>query len=186
MKKKLIVFAALILIASAVFAAATTTVRCDLPVLITSAGQSVDGSTVASLLKRVKITQFSYEPSIDPAKIDWNSYNTLICVIGGSGKGLGSAGVSVADEEVRVKTLLDAAKANGKKIITMHIGGQDRRGSNSVPFLPYATYGDLLIVNSNGNYDGYFTNLAKDNNVPFIEIAKNTEIAALLQQVFGK
>ncbi len=185
MKKLIIVLAMIALVTSAVFAA-TTTVRCELPVLITSAGQSVDGSTVASLLKRVKITQYTYDASADPAKIDWNSYKTVIVVVGGSGKGLGSAGISISDEEVRVKGVLDGAKANGKKIITMHIGGQDRRGANSVPFLPYMAYGDLMIVNSNGNYDGYFTKQATDNNIPFVEITKNTEIGTLLSAVFGK
>ena len=185
MKKTIIVAALLVLLASAVFAASTT-VRCELPVLITSAGQSVDGSTVASLLKRVKITQYTYDPTIDPSKVNWGDFKTVIVVIGGSGKGLGSAGVSVADEEVRVKNLLDAAKQNGKKIIAMHIGGQDRRGANSVPFLPYASYGDLIIVNANGNADGYFTKLASDNGIPFVELTQNTEIGALLQEVFGK
>lgn len=187
MKKKVLIVAVLLaLFTVSAFAATATDVRCEAPILITTAGQNVDGSTVASLLKRVKITDYFLDASINPATIDWSKYNTLIVVIGGSGKGLGSAGISISEEETRAKTVIDNAKANGKKVITMHIGGQDRRGANSIPFLPYAVYGDLMIVNSNGNYDGYFTKLAADNNIPFIETPKNTEIATILQQVFGK
>jgi len=185
--KKIIVMAALIiLVAAAVFAETTTTFRAELPVLITSAGQNPDGSTVAALLKRAKIKDYDDVPAILAKDVDWNKFNTIIIVIGGSGKGLGSAGISTEEDIDRVNALVAACKEHGKKIITMHIGGQDRRGANSVPFLPFAAVGDLMIVNSNGNADGYFTKLANDNKIPFIEVAKNTELGTLLGTIFGK
>lgn len=186
--KKIIVTALLILVtATAVFAAVETDFRSQLPVLITSAGQNPDGNTVAALLKRAKIQDYVDAPSIQASDVDWSKFNTVIIVIGGSGKGLGSAGISVEEDQVRVDALIKAARENGKTIITMHIGGQDRRGANSVPFLPYAAKGDLMIVNSLGNYDGYFTKLASDNNIPFIEVSKNAaELGPLLASIFGR
>ena len=120
-----------------------------------------------------------------PEGADWNNAKTLIAVIGGSGKGLGSAGLAVSDEVKRCDSFIKAARAQKKYIIGMHIGGSDRRGPNSVDFLPFAGQVDYMIVRADGNADGYFTKLCAEKKVPLYIIETTREIEAVLKEIFG-
>ena len=109
----------------------------------------------------------------------------MIVVIGGSGKGLGAAGIDVPDEQERVDKILARAREMNIFILGMHIGGEERRGPVSANFVPYAAEVDYLIVKEDGNQDGYFTKLAADNKIPLYTIQKSMEVADLLKQIFG-
>ena len=63
-------------------------------------------------------------------------YKTLIIVIGGSGKGLGAAGIDIPTEVKRVEEVIKKAREEGIFILGMHIGGMDRRGPTSASFVP--------------------------------------------------
>lgn len=180
---KKILVALLIVCASVSVLVAANLPKMQQPVIITSAGQSTDGNVVSVYAKRVKLSQ-DYQPTIDASQVNWKSVKTLIVVIGGSGKGLGSAGLDIPSEQKRVEGLLKSAKDNGVKIIGMHIGGEDRRKSNSEPFLAYANQCDSLIIREDGNVDGYFTNISKSKNIPMVSIKKTSEVSDLLKEIF--
>ena len=163
--------------------AQTAVVKAPQPALITSFGQSQDANFVDLLGKRIKLDH-TYEMLIYAKSVDWSKCKTLIYVIGGSGKGLGSAGLDIPGEVKRCRELVEEARKHGCKLIAMHIGGEDRRHANSDPFLIFCRDADYMIVKEDGNKDGYFTQAAKDVGVP-IRIVKTTmEIQGILKEVF--
>ena len=107
------------------------------------------------------------------------AYETLILVIGGSGKGLGAAGVSIDDEVQRAKDLIAKAKQLGMFIIGIHVGGADRMGANTLALLPVELPSlNYLIVRKDGDIDGVFTKAAKQYKYPITVIEKTTELQA--------
>lgn len=158
--------------------------KAEAPAFITSFGQSQDGNFVNLLAKRAKLEN-AYKNLGKPEGSEWESAKTLIAVLGGSGKGLGSAGLDTATEVKRCDELIAAAKAQKKFIIGMHIGGEDRRGPNSEAFIPYAGAVDFMIVRAEGNQDGYFTKLCEEKNIPLYTIENTKEIEGILKEIFG-
>ena len=157
--------------------------KAEQPIVLTAFGQSPDANFVNLLAKQLKL-DIDYEIAVDPASIDWGSVKTVIGVIGGSGKGLGSAGLDINSEVARCEKIISDAKANGATLIGMHIGGEDRRGVNSQPFLPLAGEMDMLVVKDSGNTDGYFTDLCAANGIPMRTVTSTAEIRTVLQEIF--
>lgn len=139
-------------------------VRFERPILLTSAGQSVDIKLAGVLLQRLKIN-FDSKPAATAA--DLAGCKTLVVVPGYSSKGLGSAGVSRDDELKRVEALLAAAAKAKIPVLTMHLGGTARRGVQSDDFNAMAARAaDLVIVVAQGNEDGFFTKLCQEKKIP--------------------
>lgn len=135
-------------------------------VALTSVGQSPD-----AMMVRVVMKGLSLEPDFNSLMKpeDLNDQKVLIAVLGGSSKGLGAAGIDKDDEVARAKALLEKAKANGKKILVMHVGGEGRRGTLSDLFIEAAApYGDAMIVVDGGNIDGIFTKIAEPKKLEIL------------------
>ena len=183
--KKFSLFAVLcaaFLSASAAFAANPELMHIEQPVLITALGQSQDANFVNLLSKRAKIKTV-YDLHIFNKDVNWADYKTFFVVLGGSGKGLGAAGLDMPSEIARSNDLVTAAKAAGVKIVALHIGGEDRRGPNSEPFLPYAAKADFAIVRADGNADGFFTKACGEANVPLYIIEKTNDLTKILPKM---
>ncbi len=185
--KKLV--ACIALLSALVLAASAAMAEPEIPtvggaMLVTPFGQSQDGNFVNLLAKRNSLPT-TYDLHVYAKDVDWSQYKILVCVLGGSGKGLGAAGLDIAGEVARCDELLAQAKANGIYVVGMHIGGPDRRGPNSEAFVPYAAKVDLMLVRSDGNEDGYFTDLCGENNVPLVTIEKTTELQPILKTLCG-
>jgi len=157
--------------------------KADALVYITSFGQSQDANFVNLLGGRVKLER-KYEALGTPNDASWGSAKTLIAVLGGSGKGLGAAGMNVSSEKARCDSLIASARESKKFIIGMHIGGEDRRGPNSEAFLPYAGEVDFMIVRADGNKDGYFTKLCEEKKIPLYIVENTKEVEAVLKGIF--
>ena len=147
------------------------------PILLTPFGQSQDANAVKLMAKGHDVT---YDLAVLAKDVDWSRFKTMIIVLGGSGKGLGAAGLDIPSEVARCTELLAAAKEKGVFVMAMHIGGNDRRGPNSQPFLVFAGEANYMVVRADGNADGYFTDLCKEKNVPLYTIEKTTELRKLL------
>jgi hypothetical protein len=171
-------------VAGLAFAQGAASFKAKQPILITSFGQSQDAKFIDLLAKRLKLDS-SYDIMVSPQAVDWAKYKTLIYVIGGSGKGLGNAGVNLSDEVKRCKDLIADAKKHDCALIAMHIGGADRRKSNSAPFLDFAKDAGIMIVKEDGNQDGYFTKLSKDSGVQLRSVKTTIEIQDVLKGIFG-
>ena len=93
--KKLSLFAlvcALCLSAVAAFAENPAVPNFGGPALITALGQSQDANFVNLLAKRKKLATV-YDLHVFNKDVDWSKYKSLVYVLGGSGKGLGAAGL---------------------------------------------------------------------------------------------
>jgi len=189
--------------------------KSQLPVLITSAGQSNDVNTIAVIMKQAKIgfdycdvptvemiksgvglggqqskDGFHVEVKTDLEKFkNGMPYKTVIFAIGASLKGMGASGLTVDSEVKRVKALIDYCNKNKIKIIAIHSGGESRRGpsgsDNEKMIDAVAPFADYIIVVKDSNKDGRFTKIADGKGVPFTEVNYALNIVQLMKQVFA-
>ncbi len=106
--------------------------KVNLPVLITSCGQSAAPITLKVIFKRLKL-EFktkAYEVKELAAAEDLKAmadsgtpYRSLIITMGASLKGMGGAGISIDDELARTSKLIEEARRQGIIIIGAHIEG---------------------------------------------------------------
>ncbi|MDH3252751.1 MAG: DUF6305 family protein [Ignavibacteria bacterium] len=160
------------------------TPRFGQPILITSAGQSADILMAATLCKKLRLEAKSVSLA---GESDLAGVKTLLVVAGFSSKGLGAAGISREEEMERVKKLLTAARQKGVSILTMHLGGKARRGTQSDDFNRLASeFAQHLIVVQQGNEDAFFTDIAKENVIPIDVVRKVIEAVPPLEKAFRK
>ena len=155
--------------------------KLEKPIFVTSCGQSPEYGTAQLLGKRAGL-EMKADPLAKPADII--GFKTLIIVIGGSGKGLGAAGIDTPAEIKRVEDVIKKAREEKIFILGMHIGGIDRRGPVSQDFIPFAAEADYLIVRTDGNEDGFFTNVAKEKQIPLFLIEKSPELVDIFKVMF--
>ena len=182
-KKTLTVGIWLLLISACCFANPPTAVpKFATPILITTAGQSIDFETVRVLANRLKIpneTRNSAKPE------DLAGLKTLVVVPAHSNKGLGSAGTNVSQEMQRVKVLLAAAVKSNMPVVLVHLGGQVRRGADSDPFIEQVmAVAKCAVVLASGNYDDYFTKKCAEKKIPLIVIDKLSDLTGVMRTMF--
>ena len=150
-------------------------------VAITSIGQSADAMMVKVLMKKLNVA-----PDYDTLmKIDaLSGQKVLIAVVGGSSKGLGSAGINKEEEKNRGVNLIEAARSKNIKILIMHVGGEARRGDLSDMFIDAVTpLGDKVVVVKSGNADGIFGK-AKADGATLVEADSIQATAPFLEEIF--
>ena len=161
----------------------TITEKFQGPVLVTSFGQSTDGSMIEQVMKRLKTVAYTYNPPATSA--DLGGVKTVVIAVGNSTKGLGAAGISQDQETARAKEFMAAAKKAGVKVICCHIGGATRRGALSDAFadmvLPLSSY---ILVKEDGNEDGKFTSFAAANNIPITLVYGSKDTVDAFKQIF--
>ena len=158
----------------------------ELPLLITTAGQSPGAVTISVLCKRNKIDK-DFLNLAKAEDLTSKSYKTLIITMGTSGKGMGAAGIDIKDELDRITKLIEEARKQNMLIIGMHIEGEARRTGDCEKSIDLvAPRVDFLIVRSDGNKDGRFDLIAKEKNIPMIIIEEIIELNDLLKGMFVK
>ena len=156
----------------------------DGPALVTTAGQSADGTVAETLLTRAGV-ECDVVGMAGPD--DLADHNCLVLVAGGSSKGLGQAGIKEEQELARVRELIDAAKAKNIPILAMHVGGTTRRGNLSDKFIPDAMEAcDAAIIVREGDEDGLMKNILEKNGTPYVYIEKQKDGTEVVKQLFGK
>lgn len=157
--------------------------KADLPVVITSSGQSPDALMIKLLGDQLKLDNV-FELTLQPEQMQ--GYGTLIIGIGGSVKGLGEAGIDTNDEIERTNAVIQEARKQGMLVVAMHTGGNPRRGDLADPFIHAAApQADFLVVRNDGNRDGLFTQIAEEYNIPVVYIEQTMEVRAILAEMFG-
>ncbi len=158
---------------------AQSTFQAELPLAVTSCGQSPDAFTVSILLKRLKV-EHTFQNTLKPEGL--KSLKTLVVVMGGSAKGLGEAGIDEKGEVERVSGLLAKARELKIKILAVHIGGESRKGPLSDKFiLPVVSRADYVLVTEDGNKDGFFTRLTQDKKIPLEVVKQTREVGQRIQ-----
>ena len=122
------------------------------------------------------------ELSSDPEKLPF-----VLLVLGTSSKGLGAAGTDVQKETARAEAFANLAKEGKIVLVCLHVGGAARRGELSDPVITAAFAGaNAVLVKADGNTDGFFTNLAEQNNTQyFLNLEKTPNFIAPLKVLFG-
>jgi len=168
-------------------------VKAELPVLVTSCGQSPGPVRLKVFLKRLKFDH-EYNLQVTAEDLKKKEFKSIIIVTGASLKGMGAAGVSIKDEIERTEALIAEAKKQGITVIGSHIEGMARRAQGASPgdnsdemsidaVCPNA---DFLLIRKDGNEDGRFTVISKDKGIPIVEFVKNMEINDVLKKIYEK
>jgi len=179
-------------------AAQTPPPKAELPVLITSCGQSNAPTTIKVVMQRDKIP-FDIDPLASPQTLQAKAragtpYRTLIITMGASLKGMGAAGIQIEDELSRAAALIAEARKEGIKIIGAHIEGLKRRAQGAAAgdttdeqsIDAVAPNADILLVYKEGNSDGRFTTIAQTKRIPMIEFEKTVDLIPALEKLFSK
>jgi len=170
----------------------------ELPVLITSIGQSPGPVYFRVFMNRLGYDfVFNSLATVEDLATGHDAggpFKTIIIVTGASGKGMGAAGISIEDELARAGRLIAQAKSLGIKIIGAHIEGMERRAQGAAPgdnsdeqsidaVCPNA---DMLLVMAEGNEDGRFSAIATDVGMPIVLFEKLTNLSDVLPSIFGR
>lgn len=162
----------------------TKSVEFEAPVLVTSFGQSTDGSMIEQVMKRLKTVSYSYNPTATGADLD--GVKTVVIAVGNSTKGLGAAGISQEQETARAKEFMAAVEKKGVKVILCHIGGATRRGSLSDAFadmvLPLSSY---MVVKEDGNEDSKFTSYGSAHSIPITLVYGSKDTVDAFRLIFN-
>ena len=215
--KRLCLFtaAALVLLAGQSAAAGGQDIpKAGMPILTTSAGQSSDVMTLNIVVEEAGLKYgfcdvpnlemlsagvglagkesgpgFHVEVHSDLDKYPTGTpYKCVLFAIGASLKGMGASGLTIEDEEKRLKEIIDYCKKNEIFIIGIHVGGVSKRGApggdNERMIEAVAPFSDYLIVAQDSNKDGRFTTIAEENKIPLKEIEYALGLVDVLKQVF--
>ena len=139
------------------------------PGLITSIGQSSDIAVVKALLNtKLKL---GLEAKALAQVADLSGMKTLVVVLGASVKGLGTAGLNFDQEMDRAKVMLKAAKEKDIQILTMHVGGEARRGKTTNDLIEsIVPESKHIVVVASGNKDKIFNTMAAKHGIPVAEV----------------
>ncbi|HPW17899.1 MAG TPA: DUF6305 family protein [Candidatus Aminicenantes bacterium] len=172
--------------------------RAELPVLVTSCGQSIGPTTIKVVLQRLKL-DFDIDPLAGPAALQAKAragapYKSLIITMGASLKGMGAAGIQIEDEIDRAAALMAEARKQGIKIIGAHIEGMKRRSQGAAAgdttdeqsIDAVAPNSDILLVLKEGNSDGRFTAISQARKIPLVEFEKTVDLIPALEKLFAK
>ena len=172
--------------------------KAELPVLITSCGQSNAPTTIKVVMQRLKMT-FDIDPLATPETLQAKAkagtpYKTLIITMGASLKGMGAAGIEIDDELARAAALIAEARKQGIEIIGAHIEGMKRRSQGAAAgdttdeqsIDAVAPSSAILLVYKEGNADGRFTTISQSKKIPLIEFEKTVDLIPTLEKLFAK
>lgn len=161
-----------------------TLLNAEEPIALTASGQSADFDMMKVILDQVNLS-YSADSLMEPEGL--NDCKTLIVVIGGSSKGLGAAGIDAETELKRVEKLLSKAKEQGINVLSVHIGGEGRRGALGDRFIePSVAESDGVIVVAAGNKDGLFTELGTKYGIPVTEVNAMVDTTEVMKSIFGQ
>ena len=153
------------------------------PVLVTSLGQSLDAYQVQLATKRTG-AEVIYDAL---AGVDMlQDAQTLFLVVGASLKGFGEAGISIADERERARTLISEAEAGDIPVIVLHIGGADRRDDLTNQLIEVAApSADAMFIRNDSDPDGMFQTISEENDIPLVTVENIVELVPELERLFG-
>ncbi|MCJ7589408.1 MAG: DUF6305 family protein [Candidatus Aminicenantes bacterium] len=179
-------------------ARAQSAVKAEEPALLTSCGQSPGPVMLKVVMQRLKmgfeLNSLASASDLKSKKDAGTPYKSIVIVMGASLKGMGAAGISIDDELMRTAALIEEARKEGILVIGAHIEGMKRRSqgasagdtTDEQSIDAVAPQADLLLINKEGNADGRFTAIAQAKKIPLLEVAKNLDLVAEIQKLYGK
>jgi hypothetical protein len=143
--------------------------------LITSAGQSTEAYIISDIANKLMIHNY-FMPEAKEA--DLEGINTLVFVVGYSSIGKKLHGISYDDEKKRIRELIEKSKKENLIIITVFIGGKNRRDKKTDELLSIICPDtDYLIATKESNYNSFLSELAKNERIPLTLINEVKDVA---------
>lgn len=150
--------------------------------LITSAGQSTDAYIVNDIANQLMIHNY-FMPQAKSS--DLNGINTIVFVVGYSPFGKKLHGLDNEGERARIQKLLEKAKSEKLSIITLYIGGKQRREEQTDELLKLiCPYTDYLISTKEADYDNFLSELATESKIPLTLVGEVNDISEPFASAF--
>jgi len=165
--------------------------KVELPLVVTTCGQSPGALMVWVLSKQIKLPcdrDDLLTAEYLKAKADeGNPYKTLIITTGTSMKGMGAAGVDIDFEVARIEAIIEEAKKEGILIIGAHIEGMARRvdATDAASIATVIPESKLLLIREDSNEDDYFTKAAEEQGIPIITFKETLDLSDIFKQLFN-
>jgi len=165
--------------------------RVELPLLVTTCGQSPGALMVLVLCKQIKLpcdrVDLLKAVNLKSKAEEGNPYKTLIIISGTSRKGMGAAGTNIDNELLRIRAVIEEAKRQGIVIIGAHIEGMTRRvdATDAASINLVIPESNLLLIREDGNEDGYFTKAAEELDIPIITFKENLDLTDVFKDLFS-
>jgi hypothetical protein len=165
--------------------------KVELPLVVTTCGQSPGALMVWVLSKQIKLPcdrdDLLTAEHLKAKAAEGNPYKTLIITTGTSMKGMGAAGVDIDYEVARIEAIIKEAKKEGILIIGAHIEGMARRvdATDAASIATVIPESKLLLIREDGNEDGYFTKAAEEQDIPIITFKETLDLIDIFKQLFN-
>jgi len=165
--------------------------KVELPLVVTTCGQSPGALMVWVLCKQIKLpcdrADLLKVEDLKSKAEDGNPYKTLIITTGTSLKGMGAAGVDIDYEVARIKAVIEEAKKEGILIIGAHIEGMARRvdETDTASIATVIPESKLLLIREDSNEDGYFTKAAEELDIPIITFKETLDLTDVFKKLFS-
>lgn len=165
--------------------------KVELPLVVTTCGQSPGALMVWVLCKQIKLPcdreDLLTAEHLRAKAEEGNPYKTLIITTGTSMKGMGAAGVDIDYEVARIEAIIEEAKKEGILIIGAHIEGMARRvdATDAVSIATVIPESKLLLIREDSNEDGYFTKAAEEQGIPIITFKETLDLTDIFKQLFN-
>ena len=165
--------------------------KVELPLVVTTCGQSPGALMVWVLSKQIKLPcdreDLLTAEDLKAKADEGNPYKTLIITTGTSMKGMGAAGVNIDYEVARIEAIIAEAKKEGILIIGAHIEGMARRvdATDAASIATVIPESKLLLIREDSNEDGYFTKAAEEQGIPIITFKETLDLADIFKQLFN-
>ncbi|MBA7592741.1 hypothetical protein ES708_34935 [subsurface metagenome] len=165
--------------------------KTELPLVVTTCGQSPGALMVWVLSKQIKLpcdrNDLLTAEDLKAKADEGNPYKTLIITTGTSMKGMGAAGVDIDYEVGRIEAIIEEAKKQGILIIGAHIEGMARRvdATDAASIATVIPESKLLLIREDGNEDDYFTIAAEKQGIPIITFKETLNLIDIFKQLFN-
>lgn len=165
--------------------------KVELPLVVTTCGQSPGALMVWVLCKQIKLpcdrADLLKAEDLKSKAEEGNPYKTLIITTGTSMKGMGAAGVDIDFEVARIEAIIEEAKKEGILIIGAHIEGMARRvdATDAASIATVIPESKLLLIREDGNEDGYFTKAAEEQGIPIITFKETLDLTDVFKKLFS-
>ena len=178
------------LVASAEKITGDEPVKAGEPLLITNAGQGPGGKMARLLvIKSQAVEDWTYNAEPKPEDLEEKPYKTMLVVIGSSAKGLGASGITIDDEIERLNQMITKAQELDMQIIAAQIEGKARRdregGPNERSIDAIAPHADYMIVKEDADFDGKFTKISEENEIPMTVIEDTVELTEVIKAMYS-
>jgi hypothetical protein len=152
------------------------------PVIITSAGQSTDTYIIRDISNQLMIRSF-FMPQA--REVDLKDIKTIVFVVGYSSMGAKLQGISYEEEKIRIEQLLQKAKDNKLKVLTVVIGREQLSDNKTVDLLKLiGKQTDYLIGMKESSRASILIELAKDGDIPLTLVNKVSDISEPFASAF--